>query len=166
MAEFAGGVGMRSAARPTFESVYAERHTQLVRYATVLVGDRSLGEDLAQEAFLRCFSRRRPVDDPWPYLRTTVTNLAKDGFRRNGVARRAASLLRPLATDSVDGGENRTVILDAVYHLPLRQRAAVVLRFYEDCSEREIAQVLGCRPGTVKSLLSRALTTLRLEVQR
>lgn len=166
MADLAGAAGARRTASPTFEAIYAERHTDLVRYATVLVGDRALGEDLAQEAFVRCFSRRRPVDEPWPYLRAIVTNLARDGFRRNEVARRRAPLLRPIVSETAPAPEERTTMLAAIYRLPVRQRAAVVLRFYNDCSEHEIARVLGCRPGTVKSLLSRALTTLRTEIQR
>ena len=80
----------------------------------MLVGDPALGEDLAQEAFVRCFSRRRPVDDPWPYLRAIVTNLARDGFRRNEVARRRGRLLRPIVVKDDPAIEERSTMLDAI----------------------------------------------------
>jgi RNA polymerase sigma factor (sigma-70 family) len=165
MSERTSGVPMQERETSSFEAVYAARRKQLARYATMLVGDAQLGDDLAQEAFIRCFTKRRPLEDPWPYLRAIVTNLAKDQYRHNSVVRRKAGLLRPLA-DVLPPGEDRMVLLTAIYALPIRQRAAVVLKFYEDCSEQEIALVIGCRPGTVKSLLSRALTTLRTEVPR
>jgi RNA polymerase sigma-70 factor (sigma-E family) len=143
---------------------YADDATRL---AYLLTGDRALAEDLAQDAFVRLAGRLAHLRDEGAfeaYLRRTVVNLSRSYYRRRKVER--AYLERhPPATPNAeapaaDPGE-RDALWRALAALPQRQRAALVLRFYEDLSERQIADVLRCPVGTVKSLVSRGLSTLR-----
>lgn len=112
----------------------------------------------AQDAFVELHRRWESVTNPDAYLRRSVLNGCHSHHRHESVIRRFQTRLRP-ADQSVELGARE--LLDAVSGLPSRQRAAVVLRFYEGMNEAEIAEVLGCRPGTVGSLISRALHSLR-----
>jgi RNA polymerase sigma factor (sigma-70 family) len=152
-------LGRRSA-----EQVFAEEWVPICRIASLMVGDRHLGEDLAQEAFARWYARRDSVNEPAAFLRTVVVNLARGTLRRRVVSRRWAYLFEVDAEQSVMATPD--VLSDLIHALPVRQRAAIVLRFYERRSEAEIAQILGCRVGTVKSLLSRALASLRMVIEK
>ena len=144
-----------------------ERHAlAATRLAFLLVGDRDLADDLVQDAFVRLAGRFADLRDPGAfesYLRKTVVNLARMHFRRRRVERayleRARAEPRRLA--SMPDVDSFLRMKAALLDLPVRQRSAIVLRFYEDLSERQIAEVLRCRPGTVKSLLSRGVRTLR-----
>lgn len=161
----------RRSGRRRLEAAYEEHSPSLSRLAFLLTGDAGLAEDLVQEAFVRTFARlihvRRP-DALGPYLRRTVVNLAATHFRRSRAERawmdRAKSNSRFLAVES--DVELRELLWSALRQLPQRQRAALVLRFYEDLSEREAARLLGCRVGTVKSLVHRGLAAMRLELER
>ncbi len=145
------------------EAVFRQEWKSLLRLATLLTGSPQIGEEIAQEAFARWYVRRSSVDQVGPYLRAAVVNLAKGHHRRKRVSTSKAHYLQ---TEVLRAGESpHDVLLDMIDALPIRQRAAIVLRFYEDASEAEIAAAIGCRPGTVKSLLSRALATLRLGVE-
>lgn len=94
------------------------------------------------------------------WLRTAVVNRSRDWIRRQGIERRhAPAAVEPLAADE------GIAMREALKAVTPRQRTAIVLRYYEDLPETEIADTLGCRPGTVKSLLSRGLRTLRKELQ-
>jgi RNA polymerase sigma factor (sigma-70 family) len=146
------------------EDVFKQEWKPLLRLATILVGNPQTGEEIAQEAFTRWYVHKSSVDNSGAYLRTAVVNLAKGHHRRTKVSFRKAHYLQTEAQQRVESPHD--VMLDMVDALPSRQRAAVVLRFYEGASELEIAEIIGCRPGTVKSLLSRALATLRLGVER
>jgi RNA polymerase sigma-70 factor (sigma-E family) len=136
------------------------------RLAYLLTGDRALAEDLVQEAFLRFVGRLHHLRDPDAfdgYLRRTIVNLSKDTFRRRAVERsyveRHTAELREGHTDpDVAGYESMRA---ALLSLPQRQRAAIVLRYYEDLPESEIADLLHCRPATVRSLVARGLESLR-----
>ena len=149
--------------------LYLRHADDAVRLAYLLTGDRSLAEDLVQEAFVRLAGRLVHLRDPeaFPaYLRRTVVNLANSHFRRRKVERtyleRERSQVAASATRTPDGGvEDRDQMWQALEDLPPRQRAAIVLRFYEDLPESAIAELLQCRPGTVKSLLSRGLEGMR-----
>ena len=148
---------------------YADEATRL---AYLLTGDRALAEDIAQDAFVRLAGRLAHLRDQGafaPYLHRTVVNLSRSYFRRRKVER--AYLDR--ARGALGGGEpgvrdrsieDREVLWAAMSRLSARQRAAIVLRFYEDLSEAQIAEILRCRPGTVKSLVSRGLEAMRSEV--
>jgi RNA polymerase sigma-70 factor (sigma-E family) len=152
---------------------YLEQYPSSIRYAFLLTGDRAAAEDLVQEAFVRIFSRPRRVQNAaaFPsYVRRTITNLAFSGTRTAARERQRTERAQRLALPSSETADELEAgsrdLLHALDVLPDRQRAAVVLRFWLDLSEREMAEVLRCRPGTVKSLLSRALDTLRTELDR
>jgi RNA polymerase sigma factor (sigma-70 family) len=144
-------------AMPDAWSVFADEWDPLWRMACLLTGDRQLGEDIAQEALARWYERRASVDNPAAFMRTVVTNLAKGAIRKRAVVSRWAHLFD---RDSSPADEPE-VISDLLDLLSVRQRAVIILRFYERRSESEIAEILGCRVGTVKSLTSRALAILR-----
>ena len=155
--------------RGRLAELYASYGTRAVRLAYLLTGDRSLAEDLVQDAFVNLAGRFADLRDPGafePYLRKTVVNLARMHFRRRRLERafleRERRQPRPPATlpDIAAYEEMKAALLG----LPDRQRAAVVLRYYEDLSEAQIADILRCRPGTVKSLLSRGVAALRSNV--
>jgi RNA polymerase sigma-70 factor (sigma-E family) len=143
----------------SFEAVFAEEHEPMVRLAFLLVGDEDDAEELVQEAFVALHEHWDRVDRPGAYLRQCVVNRSRDLLRRRAVARR---LRWPTRDDAELGADH---LLDALAALPVRRRAAVVLRYYEGRSEAEIARMLGVRPGTVKSLLHRALAQLREAIE-
>jgi RNA polymerase sigma-70 factor (sigma-E family) len=151
------------------EELYRRHNPDAVRLAYLLTGNTQLAQDLAQEAFVRLGGRllhlRRP-DAFGAYLRKTVVNLARTHFRRARTERAALQRTGQRAVTQTDHDpSDREAIRRALRTLPERQRVAVVLRFYEDLSYEQIADVLRCRPGTVGSLLSRAMQSLRAEVE-
>jgi RNA polymerase sigma factor (sigma-70 family) len=141
-------------------SVFLAHHGRLLRLCTLLTGSIDAGEDLAQEAFARALMRASglPEGEQYPYLRATASNIWKNGLRRLAVERR----WRPSKSVSVEGSlEDRDELWRAVVALPVRQRACVVLRFYEDLSEHQTAEILRCSVGTVKSQTSRPRSYVR-----
>ena len=153
--------------------LYVRHADAAVRLAYLLTGDRALAEDLVQDAFVKLAGRLVHLRDPGAfdaYLRRTVVNLSNSYFRRRRVERAYLQRSRGEleAHAAVTGGErelaDRDEVWTALQRVSARQRAALVLRFYEDLSERQIADVLNCRPGTVKSLISRGLEQLRQEI--
>ena len=144
-----------------FDAFYREARPWAVRLARLLVFDAALAEDLVQDAFSRLHPRFASLDSPGAFLRTSVVNACRSATRRR--QRERDRLTRSYERVPDETPEARE-LLDAVARLPYRQRAVVVLRYYADFSERDIADALGCRPGTVKSLASRALDTLRQEL--
>jgi RNA polymerase sigma factor (sigma-70 family) len=145
------------------ESVFHEHWINMYRLATMLVANPETGEEIAQEAFTRWYARKESVDHPGAYLRTLVVNLANGHHRKRTSAHRWRHLFDTDGTRST--GEPGDVMSDMINALPPRQKAVVVLRYFEGCSEAEIADILQCRPGTVKSAMSRALETLRAGLQ-
>jgi RNA polymerase sigma-70 factor (sigma-E family) len=146
-----------------FAEVYRSEHDQLVRLASLLLGSSTVAEDVVQDAFAKLHQRRRRVDSPAAWLRTVVVNGCRNERRRWAVARRHAHLL---AVDSVEPDAPVDELIGSLRSLPVRQRTVVVLRFYEDLPEADIAELLGIRLGTVKSRLHRALAQLREEVEQ
>ncbi len=146
------------------EVVFAEHYGGLCRLASLLLDDRGAAEEVVQEAFLRTFSSwrriRRPDRARW-YVRSAVVNLCRSRLRRrrSEEAVNRSTWLEPGAGPD-DHLEDALGVLEAVRSLPRRQRETVVLRYYEDLTEREVARVLGCSIGTVKSQLARARATL------
>jgi RNA polymerase sigma-70 factor (sigma-E family) len=158
------------AAHGRLAALFVRHAADSIRLGYLLTGDRALAEDLVQEAFVRLAGRFADVRNPeaFPgYLRTTVVNLSRMHFRRRKVER--AYLEREGQRPSIDASspevEEHERLKRALLRLPERQRAALVLRFYEDLSERDTADTLRCRPGTVKSLVSRALASMRDELR-
>lgn len=153
--------------------LYLRHADAAVRLAYLLTGDAALAEDLVQDAFVRVAGRLARLRDPGAfdaYLRRTVVNLARSHLRRRKVERlylqRARSEARPEASALTGSSlEDREPLWSALTRLSERQRSAIVLRFYEDLSEDQVADILKCRPGTVKSLVSRGLQAMRDEIR-
>jgi RNA polymerase sigma-70 factor (sigma-E family) len=144
-----------------------ERHyVTLLRLGTGLVGHRDVAEDIVQEAFVRVAPKleRLNHEEIGPYLRRVVVNLSRDRFRRLAVEIRYLRNRARNEPDPPSSFEDRQLLWRGVLQLPIRQRACVVLRFYEGMSEVEVAEVLECSVGTVKSQTSRALSKLRREL--
>jgi RNA polymerase sigma-70 factor (sigma-E family) len=150
--------------------LYAAHAPRAGRLAFVLTRDRELAEDVAQEAFARLITHLPSIRDPdavEAYLRRSVVNLCRKHWRR---VSRERSFLRQegpaIATRTTAQPDvaRRNQLAGALDRLPYRQRAALVLRFYEDLTERQTAQALGCAVGTVKSLVFRGLRALREEI--
>ena len=137
-----------------------------IRLAYLLTGDRAVAEDLVQEAFVRFVGRLRFLRDPdafEPYLRRTIVNLSKNHFRRRAVEREYLAREGPRAEDVSTDPDVVThdSLRSALLRLPPRQRSALVLRYFEDLPEATIAELLRCRPATVRSLVARGLEALR-----
>ena len=148
---------------PEFDAFVRERSTVLLRTAYLLVGDRGHAEDLVQTALLRTARRwRHASHDPAAYARRVLVNLAKDRWRNR--CRRPREVDIPDELRGGDFGDDvllRSVLVDAVLQLPVRQRAVLVLRYFQDLSVDGTADALGCSPGTVKSQTHHALAKLR-----
>lgn len=148
------------------ESFLAERGERLLRTAILLTGSQDAGEDLLQAALERLLRRWRTISgDPEGYLRRTLTHLAADGWRRNGTWRGKLRLLHTAGSGYLPDGTSdvdlRDQLVRLLLQLPPRQRTAIVLRYWEELSEAETAEVMGCSAGTVKSATSRGLRRLR-----
>jgi RNA polymerase sigma-70 factor (sigma-E family) len=168
MARVRAEVGGR---RPNLAELYERSAPSAVRLAYLLTGDRSVAEDITQDAFIRVSGRLAHLREGGAfdaYLRRAVVNLAKNHFRRLSVERAFLDRARP--TTTTRGHEqpvvDREATMAALARLPQRQRAAIVLRFYEDLSEDAIAQILRCRNGTVRSLVTRGVRSLRADITR
>ena len=144
----------------SFAAFYELSFERAARLAFLLTGDPSGSEDIAQEALSRIQPGFDRIEMPSAYLRTVVVNLCK---RHGADQARQRTTREQLGGPGVQDPEGRE-LLDVIDALPLRQKTVVVLRYYEDLTEAEIAAVLGCRPGTVKSLAARALTRIRREL--
>jgi DNA-directed RNA polymerase specialized sigma24 family protein len=147
-----------------FVEFYRREYPGALRLASLLTGSPVVGEDLTQDAFLAVARRFSQLRSPSSYLRTVIVNRARRAHRDRLIRGRRLALLG-VAGDSYLPPDTVGVV-ELVAALPFRQRVVVVGRYWAGWSEAEIAGVLGCRPGTVKSLGSRALARLkkRLEV--
>ena len=157
--------GPERAREDVMQRLFDEHYAPLCRLAFVIIGDRALAEEIVMEALLRTFSGFGRLRDPKRadvYLRRAVINLSRSGIRRRMLERRVSAETRDaLVVDSAGRiSEDVEVVWAAVRELPDRQRACVVLRYYEDFSEAQIAEVLDCAVGTVKSQLSKARAKL------
>lgn len=156
-----GDPAQTSSTADGFESFYEREYAATVRLAAFLSGDRSLAEDIAQDAFVKLEPEFSRLTTPGGYLRTTVVNLCRNHHRR--ASREALRLARHGVSPSAVS--ERAAELDASLHrLPYPERAVIVLRYWLGLSEAEIASHLGCRPGTVKSRHARAIAKIRKEL--
>ena len=142
--------------------LFEREHMPMLRLATLLVGSAEVGEDIVQDAFASVVERWGSLDNPGGYLRTCVVNGSRMVLRRRGVEQRVAQERSPLA---VEQPMALLELRDALGRLGERQRAVVVLRYFADLPDVEIAEVLDCRPSTVRSLVRRALRVLRKELE-
>jgi RNA polymerase sigma-70 factor (sigma-E family) len=155
--------------RSTLGDLYVRHAPEGIRLAFLLTGDRALAEDLVQEAFARLVGRLRHLRERQAfgaYLRRTIVNLVTSHFRRRRVER--AYLERVAGRPEVETNPHSELderMHEALLGLPKRQRGAIVLRFYEDLSDVQTAEILRCSAGTVRSLVSRGMKTLRSELE-
>lgn len=152
--------------RAAFAEFVAARSGALHRAAYLMVGDVGLAQDLVQESLTKTYvawPRLRNPQAAEAYTRKAITTTAITWFRkRSWNAERVTATLPEQAADGhADGLVARQALLGALAQLPPRQRAVIVLRYYEDLTERQTAELLGCAVGTVKSQASAALTRLR-----
>jgi RNA polymerase sigma-70 factor (sigma-E family) len=151
--------------RPDFSEFVSARSTALLRTAYLLTGNEATAEDLLQAALVKCWrSWSRLTDQPEPYVHAVLVNTYLSWRRRRWHGESPSSELPEVAVqDGTAEVDERAAVLVALKRLPRRQRAVVVLRFFDDLSEAETARRLGVSVGTVKSQTSKALAALRID---
>ncbi len=160
---------MSSASRPAPSSstaeelgeLFARERAPMLRLAVLMVGSAQIAEEVVQDAFEAVGVRWGSLDRPGGYLRTCVVNGCRAVVRRRELERRVAGEAVPRAPV---GPDHLAELRDALDRLGERQRTVIVLRYFVDVSDDEIAAVLDCRPATVRSLAHRALAVLREEL--
>lgn len=153
--------------KPTPRELYEQHAPGALRFAYLLTGDLDLANDLVQDAFVKLLTRPRILsrEDAFDsYLRTTILNLTRSRWRRLALERRHQTALRVDPPRSEDQYEQRDAVKARLLSLPERQRTAVVLRYLQDLSEAETAQAMNTSVASVKSLVQRAMATLRSQV--
>lgn len=154
----------------TFEEFAAARLPAVLRFAGVLTGDRGLAEDIVQEVLIRANARWQAIarlDRPEAYVQKMIVNEYLSWRRRSwrmiprGDTREADDRQ---TQDYATAHAERDALLAELAKLPRRQRAVLVLRYYQGLTETEIAELLDCKPGTVRGYMSRALAALRVEM--
>lgn len=148
-------------------AAYERWYLPLLRLCVLLVGDSANAEDIVQETFFRASGRLPEISQAatFPYLRRSMANIWKNLLRHRSVELRSVpQLAREESTPFGEQIEERDAIWTAVSSLPPRQRACIVLRYYEGLIDREIAHLLGCSVSTVKSQSHRALSKLSKEI--
>jgi RNA polymerase sigma-70 factor (sigma-E family) len=157
----------KQSADPTYDEYVASRWSSLYRTAYLLTGNHADAEDLAQNALVKAYLAWGKVADaasPDAYVRRILTNTFISGRRGLRVARERLVDQTPDSAVVTEDNHEHLLLWPHVAALPPKQRAVVVLRYYEDLSEQQIAETLGCSPGTVKSNASLALRTLRSKI--
>jgi RNA polymerase sigma-70 factor (sigma-E family) len=151
-----------------FEDYVRLHAARLLRLATVMCPDRHAAEDVVQEVLIRAHQRWPvigAVPHPHAYVRRMVVNEAVSWRRKwTRIEPHPAGTLDRSTPDSSTAIDDRAEIVSAVLALPPKQRAAVVLRYFEGLTDAEIADALGCRPGTVRGYIHRALRVMRVDL--
>jgi RNA polymerase sigma-70 factor (sigma-E family) len=158
----------------SFEAFVAARLAALVRFAAVLAGDPNTAQDVVQEALIRAYarwSRIEAMDQPEAFVRRMIVTEYLS-WRRRFTRRRAlgaaavGARAQHIVDDHADASADRTDVLRRLAQLPRHQRAVLVLRYYEGMSTGQIADVLGCSAGAIRTYHSRAMSTLRVAAAR
>jgi RNA polymerase sigma-70 factor (sigma-E family) len=164
-----GVLDRQESPRDAVTSLYAAHAVGLIRLGVVMLGDRALAEEVVQDAFCGLYQNWDRLADPGKalsYARSAVLNRCRSALRRRArwqgrlVAGPQSWETAESAESSVLASEEHRTVLTALLKLPARQREALVLRFYLELGEAEIAAAMGISPGTVKSTTSRALAAL------
>jgi RNA polymerase sigma factor (sigma-70 family) len=146
------------------DRLYKAEYLPMLRLAHLLIGTAEIAEEVVQDAFIVVYQRREQIENLGGYLRRTVVNRCYSELRRRSLERRKAQLFavgeEPVLTPELDE------TWKALDRLKPKQRTALVLRYYEDLPIKEVAELMGEREGTVKSLVHRGLNGLRSEVTR
>jgi RNA polymerase sigma-70 factor (sigma-E family) len=148
--------------REQFREFMVSCWPELVRLGYALTGDRGLAEDLAQTALASAWWRVRRADDPDAYVRRILINASNRRFRKRRPAELARGLPEAALADPAALAGQRSDLMTALRGLPPRQRAVIVLRYWADLSDAQVAALLGCSEGTVRSQAWRALAKLRV----
>jgi RNA polymerase sigma factor (sigma-70 family) len=147
----------------SFVEIWQRWRLPMVQLAVMLVDSREAAEDVVQEAFIGLHRRQSKVDNPEAYLRTSVVNGCRSVLRRRRTARVIGPVFSPAAPDVVSDvllTEEHRETMRAVHRLPRRQREVLVLRYWHELTDEQIAQSLGLSPSTVRATASRARATL------
>lgn len=139
------------------DAAYRRHFGSLMRVAVLMTGNNHVAEDLVHDVFVRCASRLGDVDDPGSYLRASVVNACRRHYRfdrSDADEQSIPAVMEPSTADAI-------AVREALMLMSPRRRAAVVLRYYEGLPHNEIAEALGCRPATARSLVRRGLNDLR-----
>jgi RNA polymerase sigma-70 factor (sigma-E family) len=159
------GVGVDDEAKARFGEFAAARTPALIRAAYLLTGDQHAAEDLVQSALVKTFARWGSVrhEDPEGYVRAVMYREQVSWWRRLAKYREmlVGSPVELVGPDPSDHTDLRIALRKAVLLLPVAQRQVLVLRYYEDLTETQVATVLGCSVGTVRSRTHRAVGRLR-----
>lgn len=155
----------------SFREFVVGRGPELTRFATLLCRDRQEAEDLVQDTLASAYVSWRRIEgteSPESYVRRMLVNRHISWWRRHRGRVEPRAVLPEVATpDHTEAAAVGDALRRAVHNLPPRQRAAVILRYYADYSDAEVAEALGCAEATVRSQISRALAALRqLEPER
>jgi RNA polymerase sigma-70 factor (sigma-E family) len=150
----------------SFEDCYRDAHERMVRAAFLLTGSVETAQDVVQDAFVHLHGKWVTVREPEGYLWRSVVNGCRSQQRRAARDRERQARLRSIETRTPGGDPAAGELDDAIAALPYRQRAAIVLRFYDDLTEAQVAEGLGCRVGTVSSLVHRGIEQLRRTIER
>jgi RNA polymerase sigma factor (sigma-70 family) len=145
-----------------FIRFYREAYPNAVRLAWLLTHDHSAAEDIVQDAFMRLHPRLATLEYPTAYLRTSIVNGCRDRARSAG--RLNAGLRRLQLNSDVITIDRPSELLDAIAQLPYKHRAVLTLRYWADLPEAEIAEIIGVKPATVRSITVRALARLKKEL--
>jgi RNA polymerase sigma factor (sigma-70 family) len=164
-----GGVsGYQAASSPPadgpltdFDVLFGAEWQPMVRLAVLLVDSRAVAEEIVQDGFAAVAARWGELERPGAYLRTSVVNGCRMTLRRRETQRR---LEPPRSTVPLDSPTELVELHSALMTLPERQRVVLVLRYFHDRPDAEIAELVGCRPATVRSLAARGLRHLRKEL--
>ena len=148
----------------TFEQFYLDELDVQVRRCFVLVGSSEVANDIVHDAMIEVYQRWSTLDRPGAYLNRTVLNRVRDRGRRRLVADRSLRMMTAAERARPAGATNDVEMRGALSGLAFNQRACLVLRFYGNCTNAEIADALGCRPGSVGPWIQRGLSTLRKEL--
>jgi RNA polymerase sigma factor (sigma-70 family) len=146
----------------TFDDFYRTHQADAVKWATALVGNRAVGEEIAQDALAAVGQRLGSIDNPGGYLRRTVVNRCATWHRWHLRERRR--MTRSVAGQPTSYTQTTNETLDALNTLPYKQRAAVTLRYWADWTDEQIAEALDVAPSSVRVLLHRGLNTLKKEI--
>ena len=146
--------------QPALLELYRSDYVRLVRLAVLVGADRTVAEELVQDAFVAAHRTWDGVREPLPYVRRAVVNRCHSWGRRQALERDR----RPSPPDDATLGADE--LWDALATLSDRQRTAIVARYYLDLPDPDIADLLGCRPATVRTAIHRGLAALRKEIPR
>lgn len=144
-----------------FREFMEVHYAALLRTAFLLTGSTHAAEDLLQSALLRAYGRWDKIDEPMAYLRMVMVNLRTSTWRRLKNELITGFLPDKPKADFTSSSNEKAVLMAALAKLPVRMRAVLVLRYWEDMSEVETAKALGCSVGSVKSQASRGLARMR-----